>query len=227
MARQKKASSSAKNPLVYKADHPLIEHLLTLMRDANCPHAQYRTLMKQIYILLAYEAMRVLPAKAIPVEVTTPYKQKAVGSIIDSEDMAFIVAVRSGLAPFSALLEFFPRAPSAHVFFERREEGSPRDFFIKKWPKEMQRRYCFVVYPMIASGRIVQKILNALKKERGHLQNVVIVCVVCSPEGVKLISDNFKEVPIVTAALDPTVTKDNKIWPGIGDAGDRLYDTGV
>ncbi|MGX6961416.1 uracil phosphoribosyltransferase [Vagococcus xieshaowenii] len=201
-------------------DHPLIQHKLTIIRDKNCGTKVFREVVDEIAMLMAYEVSRDLPLE--PIEIETPMG-KTVQQTIAGKKVAIIPILRAGIGMVDGILELIPAAKVGHIGMYRDHDSlEPVEYFVKL-PSDIDTRQLLVVDPMLATGGSAILAVDALKRRGGT--NIKFVCLVAAPEGVKALQEAHPDVDIITAALDEKLDENGYIFPGLGDAGDRLFGT--
>lgn len=213
-------------PEVYLCDHPLVANLLASLRYKDCPHSQYRYVIGQLYQFLAYEALRTMDVPTETIAIETPVGSVAADqTLLLSERMVLVAIMRSGLAPAGAVHALLPQAPLAHVGvgYDPGEEA-PRVYY-SRFPKRFEDGVSLVIEPTVSSGQTVLLALAEMERHGLSSDRATIVSVVCTPEGVAAVKAAYPGVTIVAAALDEGVNERGYVLPGIGDAGDRIYET--
>ena len=201
-------------------DHPLIQHKLTIIRDKNCGTKVFREVVDEIAMLMAYEVSRDLPLE--PVEIETPMG-KTIQQTIAGKKVAIIPILRAGIGMVDGILELIPAAKVGHIGMYRDHDSlEPVEYFVKL-PSDIDTRQLLVVDPMLATGGSAILAVDALKRRGGT--NIKFVCLVAAPEGVKALQEAHPDVDIITASLDEGLDENGYIFPGLGDAGDRLFGT--
>ncbi|WP_099974601.1 MULTISPECIES: uracil phosphoribosyltransferase [Lactobacillaceae] len=201
-------------------NHPLIQHKLTLIRSKHAGTKVFREVANEIGELMVYEITRDLPLKEV--EIETPMG-KSKQNVIAGKKLAVIPILRAGLGMVDGVLELIPAAKVGHIGMYRDEKTlQPHEYFVKL-PSDIDQRDLFIVDPMLATGGSANMAIDALKK-RGA-KNMRLVVLVAAPEGVKAVQEAHPDVDIYAAALDDQLTDDGYIFPGLGDAGDRLFGT--
>jgi len=200
--------------------HPLVKHILTQLRDERTEPARFRALARQLTFLLAIEATRDLPVRTHPVK--TPLETTEGYSL--AKAIVAVPILRAGLGMLEALTELFPDVRVGYIGLERDEQTAiARAYYCKLPPLENSR--VLLLDPMLATGgsaaQAVEVLVNAGAEE------IVHICVVAAPEGVRLLNEKFPQVRIVAASLDRGLNERKFILPGLGDFGDRLYGTGA
>lgn len=200
--------------------HPLVQHKLTLMRRKDTSTAEFRQLLREISLLLAYEVTRELPMTVTTVE--TPLKEME-APLLAGKKMALVSILRAGNGLLDGVLELIPSARVGFIGLYRNEETLKPVQYYFKVPEEIGERLVIVVDPMLATGNSSVAAIDLLKK--AGAKNIRFLCLLAAPEGVKRMSEAHPDVPIVTAAVDERLNEHGYIVPGLGDAGDRMYGT--
>lgn len=205
---------------VTQVEHPLILHKLAFIRSKNTGSKDFRELVEEVSMLMAYEVTRDLSTE--DVEIETPIcitKCK----MLSGKKIAIVPILRAGLGMVDGMLKLIPAAKIGHIGLYRDEETlQPVEYFCKL-PQDIAERDVMVVDPMLATGGSAIDALTLLKK-RGA-KNLRFVCLIASPEGVKCVQEAHPDVDIYVAGLDEKLNEKGYIVPGLGDAGDRLYGT--
>ena len=202
------------------ADHPLIQHKVTLLRDKNTSSKQFRELIKEITELMVYEATRDLPV--CEVEVETPITV-AKSKVIAGRKLAFVPILRAGLGMVDGALELIPSARVGHIGMFRDEETLEPHVYFCKMPKDVADRDILIVDPMLATGGSADAAISEMKK-RG-CKHIKLMVLVAAPEGIQCIQTKHPDVDIYAGALDDHLNEHGYIVPGLGDAGDRIFGT--
>jgi uracil phosphoribosyltransferase len=201
-------------------DHPLVQHKLALMRRRETTTAEFRTLLREISLLLAYEVTRDLPLTEV--EIETPLA-KMKGPKLEGKKMVLISILRAGNGLLEGMLDLVPSARVGHIGLYRDPETLVAVEYYFKVPESLEERQVIVVDPMLATGNSAAAALSRIKA--AGAQTIKYVCLLAAPEGVKAIREAHPDVPIFTAAIDEHLNDHGYIVPGLGDAGDRLYGT--
>ncbi|MFK4788934.1 uracil phosphoribosyltransferase [Microbacterium sp. ZW T5_56] len=207
---------------VHVADHPLITHKLTVLRDKNTPSPVFRQLTSELMTLLAYEATR--NVRVTPYEIQTPVTTTT--GVRISEPRPLIVPIlRAGLGMLEGMTTMLPTAEVGFLGMARNEETLEPQTYAERLPEDLSARQCFVLDPMLATGGSLGAAIEFLF-QRGA-QDVTAVCILGAPEGVAAIEKQVdgRDVTLVLGALDERLDEHGYIVPGLGDAGDRLYGT--
>jgi len=201
-------------------DHPLIQHKLTIIRDKQTNTKQFRELVDEVAMLMAYELTRDLLLEEA--SVATPMAQ-AQGWQVAGRTAGLVPILRAGLGMVDGVLRLLPSAKVGHIGMYRDHDTlQPVEYYISL-PSDVQERELIVIDPMLATGGSANAAIDMLKK-RG-CRPTKLMCLIAAPEGVKAVQDRHQEVDIYLAALDERLDEHGYIIPGLGDAGDRLYGT--
>jgi uracil phosphoribosyltransferase len=207
---------------VHVADHPLITHKLTVLRDERTPSPTFRALTEELVTLLAYEATR--DVRVEEVTITTPVTQ-TVGLAIAEPRPLIVPILRAGLGMLDGMVKLVPSAEVGFLGMVRNEQTLEPSVYAERLPDDLSNRQCFVLDPMLATGGSLLSAIEYLF-DRGA-QDVTAICLLAAPEGLAAIEKAVegREVTIVLGALDERLNEHGYIVPGLGDAGDRLYGT--
>jgi uracil phosphoribosyltransferase len=207
---------------VHVADHPLITHKLSVLRDVRTPSPVFRQLTEELVTLLAYEATR--SVKVSPVEITTPVT-KTMGVKISEPRPIVVPILRAGLGMLEGLVKLLPTAEVGFLGMVRDEETFEPTTYAERLPDDLSDRQCFAIDPMLATGGSLAAAIQFLF-DRGA-EDVTAICLLGTPEGVAAIEAmaGDRDVTLVLGALDERLNEKGYIVPGLGDAGDRLYGT--
>jgi len=201
-------------------DHPLAGHALTLLREKSTPPAQFRLLCHHVSLLLALEATRDLPAKDNPVE--TPL-ERFTGTAL-AQPLVVVPILRAGLGMVEPIVDLFPDVSVGYIGLERDHDTAlARSYYCKLPPLKNVR--VLLVDPMLATGGSAVKALDAIAERGADENEICLLNIVASPEGVAVVGKAHPRVRIFTAALDRELNARKYILPGLGDFGDRLYGT--
>ncbi|MDR0297802.1 MAG: uracil phosphoribosyltransferase [Streptococcaceae bacterium] len=200
--------------------HPLIQHKLGILRRKDISSKEFRELVNEIGMLMAYEVTRDLPLEDITIEtpITTTTAQQIAG-----KKMAIIPILRAGIGMVDGIHSLMPAARVGHIGMYRDEETLQPVEYLVKLPTDIADRDILLVDPMLATGGSAIMGIDILKK-RG-VSRIKFVCLVAAPEGVKALQAAHPDIDIYAAALDDHLNEHGYIVPGLGDAGDRLFGT--
>jgi uracil phosphoribosyltransferase len=205
---------------LHVADHPLITHKLTVLRDENTPSPIFRNLVEELVTLLAYEATRTVRTEVV--DVTTPVTTTT-GLAISRPVPLVVPILRAGLGMLEGMTKLVPTAEVGFLGMMRDEETLQPTTYANRLPDDLSDRQCFVLDPMLATGGSLAAAIQYLF-DRGA-REVTAICLLGAPEGVEHVRATFegKDVTVVLGALDEKLNEVGYIVPGLGDAGDRLY----
>jgi uracil phosphoribosyltransferase len=204
---------------VFEVQHPLIDCHLTRLRDHSTPPQEFRQLVNRLASLLAYEATKDLRAESITVE--TPLA-RAEGRRL-TQRIGLIPILRAGLGMVDPVLELIPTAEVWHLGLYRDEETAKPIKYYAKLPAERPVDVALVLDPMLATGGSVVAVL-AMLRDWG-VPHVKLLSLIAAEEGVKLVESEFPESQIYVCHIDPHLNDRKFIVPGLGDAGDRIFNT--
>ena len=202
------------------ADHPLIQHKVTLLRDKNTSSKQFRELISEITGLMCYEATRDLPTCEVTVE--TPIA-KTKSRMIAGRKLAFVPILRAGLGMVDGAVELVPSARIGHIGLYRDETTMKPVEYYCKLPGDIGERDVIVLDPMLATGGSAIDAIGQIK-QRGP-RSIKFMCIIAAPEGLKALTEAHPDVQVYCAALDERLNENCYIVPGLGDAGDRIFGT--
>jgi len=205
--------------LAHVSDHPLVRHKLTRLRDSRTDHRTFRELVREITLLLSYEATRDMAVR--PKSVTTPMGQ-ADGVELE-ETIGLIPIMRAGMGMVDGIMELLPGAQVWHIGVYRDEHTLRPVQYYNKLPSSPTVQICIVLDPMLATGGSAIATVDILKN--WGVQNIKFMGLIAAPEGVQALTNKHPDVPIYLAALDERLNDIGFIVPGLGDAGDRMFGT--
>lgn len=201
-------------------DHPLIKHKLTFIRDKNTGSKEFRELVKEVAMLMAYEVTRELPLEEI--EIETPLA-KTKSQVISGKKLGIIPILRAGLGMVEGMLNLLPAAKVGHIGLYRDPETLEPVEYYCKLPTDVEERELIVLDPMLATGGSAIAAINFLKGRGAN--NIKLMCLIAAPEGIEAVQKAHPDVNIYVAAVDEKLNDHAYIVPGLGDAGDRLFGT--
>lgn len=205
---------------VHVLNHPLIQHKLSIMRDKNTGTKEFRELLDEISMLMAYEVTRDLPTE--DTEVETPLT-KMTTRILSGIPIGVVPILRAGLGMVNGIMSLVPNAKIGHIGLYRDPETLQPVEYYCKLPADAEQRLLLVLDPMLATGGSASAAISFLKM-RG-CNNIKLVNLIAAPEGVQRINQDHPDVDIFVAAMDERLNDHGYILPGLGDAGDRLFGT--
>jgi uracil phosphoribosyltransferase len=207
-------------PAVHLISHPLVQHKLTLMRQKDRSTSNFRRLLHEISMLMAFEVTREMPTQLI--EIETPLETMH-SPVIDGKKTVFVVIMRAGSGLLDGMLEVVPGARIGHVGLYRDPKTLVAVEYYFKMPHDMHERDAIVLDPMLATGNSAVAAVERLKETRPR--SIRFVSLLAAPEGLKNFHAHHPDVPVYTAAIDRQLDDHGYIRPGLGDAGDRLFGT--
>lgn len=207
-----------KNVMVF--DHPLIQHKISLMRDKHTTTKEFRELVSEVAMLMAYEVTRDLPLHEV--EIETPVAV-AKTKVLDGKKLAIVPILRAGLGMVDGLLSLMPMAKVGHIGLYRDPDSLKPVEYYCKLPEDVAQRDVVLMDPMLATGGSAAAAVQFLK-DKG-IKSIKFMCLIAAPEGVECLHKSHPDVPIFCAALDEKLNDHAYIVPGLGDAGDRLFGT--
>ena len=201
-------------------DHPLIQHKLTLLRDRDSTTRDFKQLVNEIAMLMAFEVTKDLALE--PVEIETPL-ERMTGRQVAGKKLTLVPILRAGLGMVEGIAQLIPSARVGHIGLYRDHDTlQPIDYYFKIPADEIERDF-FILDPMLATGGSAVAAVSAL--HNAGARRIRFLCLVAAPEGVGRMLEAHPEVPVFTASLDRQLNEHGYILPGLGDAGDRLFGT--
>jgi uracil phosphoribosyltransferase len=205
---------------VHLIDHPLIQHKLSIIRLRDTGAKEFRELVEEVSMLMAYEVTRNFPLEEVEVETPVAIARC---QMIAGKKIAVIPVLRAGLGMVGGILKLIPTAKVGHIGVYRDPETlNPIEYFCKL-PADIVDRELIVVDPMLATGGSAAAAIQFLK-QRGATQ-IRLMCLIAAPEGIQNVRDKHSDVDLYVAAVDDRLNSHGYIVPGLGDAGDRLFGT--
>jgi uracil phosphoribosyltransferase len=204
---------------IFPSNHPLVAHKLSILRNKNTPSSLFRGLIRELSVLMVYEATADLIIK--PIQVETPLAI-AQGSELQ-ENIGLVPILRAGLGMVNGVWELMPSAEVWHIGLYRDERTLKPVEYYNKLPIEPKVSVCLILDPMLATGGSAVATVDILK--RWGVNKIKFVGIIGAPEGIANMQRNHPEVPIHLAAIDEKLNEHGYILPGLGDAGDRQFGT--
>jgi uracil phosphoribosyltransferase len=205
---------------VHVIGHPLVQHKLSLLRRKETATSEFRTLVAEISMLLAYEVTRDLPTQSVALE--TPLA-RITAPVLDGKKIVLVAILRAGMGIVDGMLRILPSARVGHIGIYRDHETLAAVEYYVKVPKGMGDRDAIVVDPMLATGNSAVAAVDRLKESRPR--SIKFVCLLTCPEGLRHFHARHPDVPVYTVSVDSHLDARGYIVPGLGDAGDRLFGT--
>lgn len=205
---------------VFIFDHPLIQHKISLMRDKRTTTKEFRELVNEVAMLMAYEVTRDMPLKEVEIETPVAIAKT---KVLAGKKLAVVPILRAGLGMVDGMLNLLPMAKVGHIGLYRDPKTLEPVEYYCKLPEDAQDRELVVLDPMLATGGSASAAVSFLKKK--GIKTIKFMCLIAAPEGIKRLHDDHPDVPIFCAAMDEKLNDHAYIVPGLGDAGDRLFGT--
>jgi uracil phosphoribosyltransferase len=200
-------------------NHPLIRHKLTLLRNKNTTHKDFRELAEELAGLMTYEVCRNMRTKACPIE--TPLESYD-GQELENE-VTIVPVLRAGLVMAQGMLDMIPHAKVGHIGLFRDENTLEPVQYYCKLPESTPESDVFIMDPMLATGGSACKAISLVKERKPR--SISFCCLIAAPEGIEVLRREHPDVKIVTLEIDRRLNENGYILPGLGDAGDRIYGT--
>ena len=205
---------------VFVMDHPLIQHKISLLRDKSTGTKDFRDMVEELAMLMAYEVTRDMPLKEV--EIETPIAV-AKTKVISGKAIAIVPILRAGLGMVNGILKLVPSARVGHIGLYRDPETlSPVEYYCKL-PNDIGSRDVIVLDPMLATGGSASGAIDLIKAHGA--KNIKLMCILAAPEGIETVREKHADVNIYIGAVDKQLNDHGYIVPGLGDAGDRLFGT--
>ena len=205
---------------VHVMDHPLIQHKIGIIRKKDTSSKEFREMIKEIAMLMCYEATRNL--KLSDVEIETPIA-KMTAKELSGKKLAVVPILRAGLGMVEGILAMIPAAKIGHIGLYRDPETLEPIEYYCKLPADSSEREVYVVDPMLATGGSAEAAIQMLKQK--GVKNIHFMCIIAAPEGIKRMQEAHPDVDLYIGALDEKLNDHGYIVPGLGDAGDRIFGT--
>lgn len=215
------ADRTAEFPNFHLVAHPLVADKLSRMRDRTTDTGDFRQLMREVGVLMGYEVTRDLPVEHRTIE--TPLTAME-APFIQGPMVAIVPILRAGTGLANGLLELMPSAALGNIGLYRDPKTHRPVEYLVKLPEAGERLF-LLVDPMLATGNSAAHAVDVLLRHGVKRENIRLVCLLASPEGMRVFNERFSDIPVYAAALDSHLNEKDYIVPGLGDAGDRLYGT--
>ena len=207
-------------PNVTVLNHPLVQHKLTLLRRKETSTSEFRQLMRELSLLMAYEVTRDLPTGTVAIETPMEAMQ---APLLSGKKLCFLSILRAGNGMLEGMLDLVPSARVGHIGLYRDPATLvPVEYYLK-FPEDIQERLVIVVDPMVATGHSAAAAITRLKQ--AGVSQISFACLIAAPEGLGALADVHPGLPVYVASIDRQLDAHGYICPGLGDAGDRLYGT--
>ncbi|EAK1994206.1 uracil phosphoribosyltransferase [Campylobacter jejuni] len=204
---------------IHCINHPLIEHKLGILRAKETKPLQFRMLIDEISSFLLFEVSKDFSLKEI--EISTPI-QKTIVKKLDEKIMICPI-LRAALGMLESVFKMIPDASVGFLGFVRNEETLKADFYFQKLPKDAKKRTAIVIDPMFATGGTAIEACNFLKSQ--GVKKIKFISILAALQGLKKFSQMHDDVEVFVACIDEGLNEKGYIIPGLGDAGDRVFNT--
>lgn len=201
-------------------DHPLIRHKIAILRNKNTGMKEFRELVEEITMLIAYESLKDVPTQKVVVE--TPL-ESVEQTVVIEKSVAIVPILRAGLGMVNGIHMLFPTAKVGHIGLYRDEETLEPHSYYCKLPEGIENKMVILLDPMLATGGSASAAIDFLK-QRG-CTNIRLMSILAAPEGIKTVAEAHPDAKIYVSTLDRQLNEHGYILPGLGDAGDRLFGT--
>lgn len=204
---------------VFEYKHPLISHKLSILRSIDTDTKLFRESLNEIASLMVYEATKDLKLKST--KTITPIQETETQVL--SEPVTIVPILRAGLGMVDALLALIPNAKVGHLGVYRNEETFQPTYYYAKMPTNVVESKVLIVDPMLATGGSIIYTIDYLKGL--GVKNISVLSIIAAPEGIELINQQHPDVDLYIASIDQGLNENKYIYPGLGDAGDRIFGT--
>ncbi len=201
-------------------DHPLIRHKIAILRNKDTGMKEFRELVEEITMLIAYESLKDVPTQKVMVE--TPL-ENVEQTVVIEKSVAIVPILRAGLGMVNGIHMLFPTAKVGHIGLYRDEETLEPHSYYCKLPEGIENKMVILLDPMLATGGSASAAIDFLK-QRG-CKNIRLMSIIAAPEGIKTVAEAHPDAKIYVSTLDRCLNEHGYILPGLGDAGDRLFGT--
>ena len=206
--------------MIHEINNPIVKHKVAQLRNKNTAPKDFRALVKEIAMLLTYEVGKNFETQET--EIETPIKNCRV-EVLNENKFVVVPILRAGLSMADGVLKILPNASVGHVGLYRNEKTfKPVEYYFKM-PPHIDEKILIVVDPMLATGGSASAALQLLKNKGA--KKIYFLCIVSAPQGIEKFIADHPDIPIYTAAIDEGLNENCYIVPGLGDAGDRIFDT--
>ncbi len=206
--------------MVHVLDHPLLQHKLSILRNAETGVKDFRSVVGEIATLMCYEATRDLPTQEV--EIDTPVA-KAKVRVLSGKKLAIVPVLRAGLGMVEGILTLIPSAKVGHIGLYRDPKTLEPVEYYCKMPDDISQRDIIILDPMLATGGSASAAIQFMKNY--GCKHIKLMNIIGAPDGVARVRKDHPDVEIYLAAVDDHLNDHGYIVPGLGDAGDRIFGT--
>lgn len=204
-------------------DNNLALHHLSILRDKNTNSSTFKTTLERLSEICAVHVLNDFPVTETVIQ--TPMEETT-GIVLNSKDIVLLPILRAGMGMYNGFARYLCNARSAFVAQQRNEETAIAEQSYLSIPNDIQDKFIFILDPMLATGGSVANIINTLKDEYKIEENkIVFISIVASPEGIEFLDKSFPDLTCFTVSVDRELNSKKFILPGLGDAGDRIYNS--
>ena len=201
-------------------DHPLIQHKISLIRDKSTGTTDFRALVEEIAMLMAYEVTRDMPLKEVEIETPVAVART---KVVSGKSIAIVPVLRAGLGMVGGILNLVPSARVGHIGLYRDPNTLKPVEYYCKLPDDLNERDVIILDPMLATGGSSNGAIDLIKKHGAT--HIKVMCIIAAPEGITAVQTEHPDVDIFVGTVDKCLNDHGYIVPGLGDAGDRLFGT--
>ena len=201
-------------------DHPLIKHKIAILRNKETGMKEFRELVEEITMLIAYESLKDVPTQNVMVETPLETVEQ---TVVIEKSVAIVPILRAGLGMVNGIHMLFPTAKVGHIGLYRDEETLQPHSYYCKLPVGIEDKMVILLDPMLATGGSASAAIDFLKQK--GCKNIRLMSIIAAPEGIKTVAEAHPDAKIYVSTLDRCLNEHGYILPGLGDAGDRLFGT--
>ena len=205
--------------MIHELSNPVIKNLINQLRDTQTESLRFRQIIQELARLLAYEAFTLMHLEEKKINT---WLGEASFGFLPEEDLMFIPILRAGLPMLDPVIEMFPKANSGFLAMARDETTHEAVLYYDKIP-ECKGKIIVLLDPMVATGGSLADAIEFVKKH--HPKKIISLNIIGAPEGLKIIEKSHADIDLFIAQIDEKLNEDKFIIPGLGDAGDRAYNT--
>ncbi|MCL2889392.1 MAG: uracil phosphoribosyltransferase [Eggerthellaceae bacterium] len=209
-------------PQVTVIDHPMVQHKLSILRDKETSSKQFKELVKELAMFIAYEATRHFKLK--PIDIETPIC-KMTAQTLSGRKVAVVPILRAGLGMVEGIMELIPAARVGHIGLYRDPQTHMPVEYYCKLPEDIETREVLIIDPMLATGGSASAAIDFIKARNVPSAQIRLLVIIAAPEGIRKVAEADPNIQIYTCTIDECLNDHAYIVPGLGDAGDRIFGT--